>query len=50
MGARNKDLIIMEPEMRAASDEVVIVTDDGSYGEKGFVTDALKRLLDAGAR
>jgi len=50
MGARNKDLIIMEPEMRAASDEVVIVTDDGSYGEKGFVTDALKRLLDAGRK
>ncbi len=49
IGARRKDLVIMEPEMRAASDEVVLMTDDGSYGEKGFVTDALKRLLDGGA-
>jgi ferredoxin--NADP+ reductase len=50
LGARNKGLLILEPEMRAASDEVVIVTDDGSYGEKGFVTDALRRLLDAGRK
>jgi len=50
LGARNKGLLILEPEMRAASDEVVIVTDDGSYGEKGFVTDALRRLLDGGRK
>lgn len=50
LGARNKGLLILEPEMRAASDEVVIVTDDGSHGEKGFVTDALRRLLDAGRK
>jgi len=48
LGARNRDLIIMEEEMRRASQETVIVTDDGSYGEKGFVTTALKRLIDDG--
>ena len=42
LGARNKELIIMEPEMRRACDRVRIVTDDGSYGDKGFVTDAIK--------
>jgi ferredoxin--NADP+ reductase len=42
LGARNKDLIIMEEEMRRACDRVRICTDDGSYGEKGLVTDALK--------
>ena len=45
LGARCKDLLIYEQEMRAVSDEVYITTDDGSYGEKGFVTDPLKRLL-----
>lgn len=50
LGARNKGLLILEPEMRAAGDEVVIVTDDGSYGDKGFVTDALRRMLDAGRK
>ena len=50
IGARRKDLVIMEPEMRAASDEVIVMTDDGSCGEKGFVTDALKRLLDGGVK
>lgn len=47
LGARTRELIIMEDEMRAASDEVICVTDDGSYGKKGFVTDALKELLDS---
>jgi len=46
LGARSKDLLILETEMLAASDEVRIVTDDGSAGQKGFVTDALQRLLD----
>jgi ferredoxin--NADP+ reductase len=50
MGARRKDLFIMEAEMRAASDEVILMSDDGSYGEKGFVTDALRRLLDGGEK
>jgi ferredoxin--NADP+ reductase len=44
LGARTKSLIIMEKEMRAASDKTVICTDDGSYGTKGLVTDALKAL------
>jgi ferredoxin--NADP+ reductase len=47
LGARTRELLIMEAEMRAASDEVICVTDDGSYGRKGFVTDALKELLDS---
>ncbi|NOZ00489.1 MAG: sulfide/dihydroorotate dehydrogenase-like FAD/NAD-binding protein, partial [Deltaproteobacteria bacterium] len=46
LGARTRDLFIMEDEMRRATDRVEIVTDDGTYGEKGFVTDALKSLLD----
>lgn len=50
LGARNKSLIIMEEEMRKASDEVIIVTDDGSYGEKGFVTQALQKLIDNGEK
>lgn len=46
IGARSRDLLIMEAEMRAVSDEVIVVTDDGSYGRKGFVTDALRDLLN----
>lgn len=48
VGFRNKDLLILEDEFRAASDKMVIMTDDGSYGSKGLVTDALKTLLDDG--
>ena len=48
LGARSRDLLIMEEEMQRASHETVIMTDDGSYGEKGFVTTALKRLIDDG--
>ncbi len=48
VGFRNRDLIILEPEMRAASTELILMTDDGSAGEKGFVTDALKKRLQAG--
>ena len=44
MGARTKELVIMEEEMRRATDEVVIVTDDGSYGRKGLVTEPLKEF------
>jgi ferredoxin/flavodoxin---NADP+ reductase len=50
LGARNKDLIIMEDEMAAVSDRLIICTDDGSAGMKGFVTDALKGLLDEGEK
>ena len=46
IGARNKDLIIMEKELRSVSDELIITTDDGSYGRKGFVTEVLKEKLD----
>ncbi len=47
-GFRNKDIVILEDEMKAASTHYYITTDDGSYGEKGFVTDKLKSLIDAG--
>jgi ferredoxin--NADP+ reductase len=50
LGGRTRDLVILEDEIRAASDEVHVTTDDGSYGEKGLVTDALQKLIDAGER
>lgn len=46
IGARNKELIIMEEEMRKIADELIIVTDDGSYGRKGLVTHPLKELCE----
>jgi len=46
IGAREKSLIILENEMRATSDDLIVTTDDGSYGRKGLVTEALKDLLD----
>ncbi|MBD3308418.1 sulfide/dihydroorotate dehydrogenase-like FAD/NAD-binding protein [candidate division KSB3 bacterium] len=46
LGARNRDLLILEDEMRAVSDDVRITTDDGSYGVKGFVTDQLQQIID----
>lgn len=46
IGARTKDLIILEKEMEEVSDKLLIVTDDGSYKEKGFVTNALKNYID----
>jgi len=45
MGARNKDLLFWENKMRAVSDELVICTDDGSYGKKAIVTEPLKEIL-----
>ncbi|MEE1042355.1 MAG: sulfide/dihydroorotate dehydrogenase-like FAD/NAD-binding protein [Clostridia bacterium] len=48
VGFRNKDLVILEDEFKAASDKLCMMTDDGSYGEKGLVTDALKSLIEAG--
>lgn len=45
IGARNKDLLILEDEMRRVSDELYITTDDGTKGRKGFVTDVLKDLI-----
>lgn len=49
IGARNKDLLILEDKMKAVSDEFHICTDDGSYGRKGFVTEALKEILQKGS-
>ena len=48
VGFRNKDIVILEDEFRAACDELYITTDDGSYGEKGFVTNKLQSLIEAG--
>jgi ferredoxin--NADP+ reductase len=45
IGARTKDLLILEDEIRAASTELIVSTDDGSYGVKGFVTDILRARL-----
>ncbi|NLW63063.1 MAG: sulfide/dihydroorotate dehydrogenase-like FAD/NAD-binding protein, partial [Syntrophomonadaceae bacterium] len=45
IGARNRELLILEEEMRKVSHQLVVMTDDGSYGEKGFVTDALCKIL-----
>ena len=47
-GFRNKDLIILEDEVRAVSDKAVIMTDDGSNGNQGFVTNALRQLIEDG--
>ncbi len=48
IGFRNKELVILEDEFRAVSDEVRLMTDDGSYGEKGLVTAALEQLIQEG--
>ena len=48
VGFRSQDLVILESEFQAVSDKMVMMTDDGSYGTKGLVTNALKELLDAG--
>ena len=50
MGARTKELVVMEEEMRAiAGDKLILMTDDGSSGRKGLVTEPLKELCEAGA-
>lgn len=48
IGFRNKDLVILQKEFEEVSDKYVLVSDDGSTGKKGFVTDALKELIDGG--
>ena len=50
VGARNKDLIIWRDKMEAISDELIISTDDGSEGHKGFVTDPLREMLEKGEK
>ena len=49
IGFRNKDLVILEDEFRACCDELILVTDDGSYGTKGLVTMPLEEKINAGA-
>lgn len=46
LAARNKDLIILEDQIRAVSDEVIIMTDDGSYGTKGLVTNGIESVIN----
>ena len=48
VGFRTRDLVILEDDFRAVSDELHLLTDDGSYGEKGLVTNALESLILAG--
>ncbi len=50
VGARTKELLILEDEMRAISDEIVVTTDDGSYAKKGFVTTALEEMIGRGEK
>ncbi|HIU07574.1 MAG TPA: sulfide/dihydroorotate dehydrogenase-like FAD/NAD-binding protein [Candidatus Limiplasma pullistercoris] len=50
VGFRGRDLVILEKEFSAVSDRLVMMTDDGSYGEKGLVTNALERLIQEGNR
>ena len=50
VGFRNKDLVILEDEFKAASTNLIIGTDDGSYGKKALVTDLLKEQIEAGAQ
>ena len=45
LGARSKDLIILEDQVRGHSDEVIIMTDDGSYGEKGLITQGVEKVI-----
>jgi len=48
VGFRNQDLVILEKEFEAASSRLIRVSDDGSWGEKGLVTDALRKLIESG--
>ena len=50
VGFRNKDLVILEDEFRACSDNLYLCTDDGSYGTKGFVTNVLQQQLEQGKK
>lgn len=49
-GFKTKDLVILEEEFRAGVDELYVMTDDGSYGEKGFTTAKLEELIQAGEK
>ena len=49
IGARNKELVIFKDELKNVSDEMHVVTDDGTEGERGFVSNVMGRLIDSGA-
>ncbi len=46
LGARNKDLVILEDQVKAFANEVIVMTDDGSYGEKGLITEGIERVIN----
>ena len=50
LGARNKDLLFWEDKLRSASHQLIVTTDDGTYGRKGVVTEPLKELLESGEK
>ena len=50
LGARTKDLVFWEDELRSVSNQLIVTTDDGSYGRKGVVTEPLKELLESGEK
>ena len=50
VGFRNRDLVILEDDFRTVSDKYVLMTDDGSYGTKGLVTNALRELIESGEK
>ena len=50
LGGRSRELVLLEKEMREVSDALYVTTDDGSYGEKGLVTDKLRELIGAGEK
>ena len=50
LGARTRELLILEEEIRELADQVIVTTDDGSYGRKGMVTHALDELIDSGEK
>lgn len=50
VGYRNRDFVILQDEFSAVSDRLLVMTDDGSYGEKGLVTEALRRLIESGEK
>jgi len=50
IGARSKDMMVFEEEIRNVSDELYVAIDDGSYGQKGFVSDVLQKMLEEGRK
>lgn len=50
LGGRTRDLLVLEDEIRAISDELIVTTDDGSHGRKGLVVDPLREMIEAGTR